>query len=184
MTEIYGVTGMPLSGKTTVAEILGDEGYTVLDMGDVVRIEMEKRGIDAEKTGEFVNGLREEKGMDAIAHLSMPYLGEISDERDSIAITGMRSWEEKEKFEDETGEDIEVIAVWASRKTRIERKKERSREEDVKGDEFHERDIRDIENGVAKLMALSDYMVKNDGREIDELEEEVRKIVRDPTIPT
>ncbi len=177
MSHIYGVTGMPLSGKTTVAEILGDEGYTVLDMGDVVRIEMEKRGIDAGKTGEFVNRLREERGMDAIAQLSVPYLKEATEERDNIVITGMRSWEEKETFEENTGKDIEVIAVWASREKRMERKKERSREEDVRGEEFHDRDTRDIENGVGKLMALSDYMVKNDGREIEELEEEVRQVV-------
>ncbi|PSH02385.1 MAG: hypothetical protein BRC26_00815, partial [Nanohaloarchaea archaeon QH_8_44_6] len=77
MTQIYGVTGMPIAGKTTVAEALEDEGFAVLDMGDVVRTEMEKRGKDVSETGEFVNGLREKKGMDAIAQLSTPYLQKI-----------------------------------------------------------------------------------------------------------
>jgi len=64
-------------------------------MGDVVRIEMEKRKIDVENTGEFVNSMRDEHGMDAIAKLSTPYLEEIVDEREKIVITGMRSWDEK-----------------------------------------------------------------------------------------
>lgn len=160
--EIIGVTGMPLSGKTTVAEILEDEGYTLLDMGDVVRIEMEKRGMEPGNEGDFVNQMRDEHGMDAIAQLSVPYLEEIVEENDKIVITGMRGWSEKERFEEETGEEVEVLAVWASRETRRKRREERQREEDVEGQSFHDRDLREIKNGVGKLMALSDVMVKND----------------------
>ena len=176
MTEIYGVTGMPLSGKTTVADFLEDRGFAVLDMGDVVRIEMEKRNVATEDTGGWVNDMREEHGMDAIAKLSAQYLEEMIQEKDKIVITGMRGWSEKERFEEFTGEDIEVIAVWASRKTRRKRRDERQREEDVKGDGFHERDIREIENGVGKLMALSDYIIENDGINEEELEQKVKNI--------
>lgn len=178
MTEIYGVTGMPLAGKTLVAEILEDEGFSILDMGDIVRIEMEKRDIGVENTGEFVKAMREEHGMDAIAQLSIPYLEEMVEEKDKIVITGMRSWDEKKKFEEETGEDIEVVAVWASRETRKQRRQERQREEDVKGDGFHERDIREIEKlGVGKLMALSDHLIKNNDISKQELREEVKQFV-------
>lgn len=168
---------MPLAGKTTVAQLMKDEGFTVLDMGDIVRIEMDRRRLTAESTGDFVNSLRDEHGMDAIAQLSIPYLEEMMEERDKIVITGMRGWSEKERFEQATGEDLEVIAVWASRETRKERREERQREEDVAGDGFHERDLREINNGVGKLMALSDHMLKNDDAEIEELEEKVKNIV-------
>lgn len=177
MTEIYGVTGMPLSGKTTVADVMEDEGFAVLDMGEVVRIEMDKRNVPAERTGDFVNQMRGEHGMDAIAQLSTPYLKEVTDEKDKVVITGMRSWEEKKRFEEETENDIEIVAVWASRQTRKERREERQREEDVKGDEFNERDAREMNNGVGKLMALSDYLIKNDNIAIEELEEKVKEIV-------
>lgn len=176
MTEIYGVTGMPLSGKTTVAEAMKDQGFTVLDMGEVVRIEMEKRGLEAEQTGEFVNDMRDEHGMDAIAQLSIPYLEEMVDEKDRIVVTGMRGWSEKRKFEEETEEDLEVVAVWASRETRRERMEERGREEDLNSEEFHERDEREIGNGIGKLMALSDHLIKNQGKSLDELEEEVKNL--------
>lgn len=165
---------MPLSGKTTVAEILEEEGYSVLDMGEVVRIEMDKRGIEPGNEGSFVNSMREEHGMDAIARLSAPYLEEILDEKEKIVITGMRGWNEKERFEEETSENIEVVAVWSPRETRRNRREERQREEDIKGQSFHERDLREIENGVGKLMALSDHLIKNEGT-IKELKRKVKE---------
>jgi len=177
MTEIYGVTGMPLSGKTTVAEIMEDEGFSVLDMGEVVRIEMDKRGIESGNEGSFVNEMREEHGMDAIAQLSAPYLEEIIEEKEKVVITGMRGWSEKKRFEEELNKDIDVIGVWASRETRKERREERQREEDRKGDGFHERDIREIENGVGKMLALSDHLIENNSITMEELEKEVKKVV-------
>ena len=178
MTQIYGVTGMPLAGKTLVAEIMeNEEGFTVLDMGDVVRIEMEKRGIDVENTGDFVNSMRDEHGMSAIAKLSAPYLDEIIDEKEKIVITGMRSWDEKQRFEEETGESIEVIAVWTPRKERKKRREERQREEDMIGDEFHERDLRELNNGVGKLLALSDHLIKNSEISKEELKKKVNNTV-------
>lgn len=167
---------MPLSGKTTVADILEEKGYTVLDMGEVVRIEMEKRGIEPGNEGSFVNSMRDEHGMDAIAQLSVPYLEEIIDENEKIVITGMRSWDEKERFEDETGEKIEIIAVWSSRKTRKERREERQREEDVKGQKFDDRDWRELENGVGDMTALSNHLIKNEGT-MKQLEQKVKETV-------
>lgn len=178
MTKIYGVTGMPLSGKTTVAEIMEEkEGFTVLDMGEVVRIEMDKRDIEPGNEGSFVNRMREKHGMNAIAKLSVPYLEEMVEEKEKVVITGMRGWSEKEKFETESGEEIEIISVWASRETRRNRREERQREEDRKGQEFHERDLRELDNGVGKLMALSDHLIENDGIDLDQLEKEVAEIV-------
>lgn len=175
--KIYGITGMPLSGKTLVAEFMEDEGYTLLDMGEVVRIEMEKRNLPPGNEGEFVNSMREEHGMDAIAELSVPYLEEMIEEKDKIVITGMRGWSEKERFEKELDEELEIIAVWASRETRRKRRENRKRDEDVKGQSFHERDLREIENGVGKLLALSDHMIENDGIPKEELRREVKEVV-------
>ena len=177
MTEIFGVTGMPLSGKTTVADYMSDNGFAVLDMGDVVRIEMNKRNVATEETGSWVNEMRNEHGMDAIAQLSVPYLEELVEEKDKIVITGMRGWGEKQRFEKETGQELDIVAVWTSRETRKERREERKREEDLKGDGFQERDKRELGNGVGKLMALSDYMIKNEDISEEELKQEVEKLI-------
>lgn len=177
MTQIYGVTGMPLSGKTTVAEIMEDEGFSVLDMGEVVRIEMDKREVESGNEGSFVNEMREEYGMDAIAQLSAPYLREIIEEKEKVVITGMRGWGEKKRFEDELNQEIDVIGVWASRETRKERREQRQREEDRKGDDFHERDMREIDNGIGKMLALSDCLIENNKTTIEELEKKVKDLV-------
>lgn len=179
MTQIFGVTGMPLAGKTTVARILEEEGFAVLDMGEVVRKEMKKRDRDVSETGSFVNSMRDQKGMDAIAQLSIPYLEDIIENEEKIIITGMRGWDEKERFEEETGEDIGIIAVWTSRKERKRRREDRKREEDLEGDEFHERDLREIQNGVGKLMALSDHMIKNNTITEQELEDKVKGLIEE-----
>jgi dephospho-CoA kinase len=115
--------------------------------------------------------------MDAIAQLSVPYMDEIVDEKDRVVITGMRGWTEKKRFEDEIGENIDIIGVWASRETRRERREDRQREEDRKGDGFHERDLREIENGVGKMLALSDHLIENNNITMEELKQEVNKIV-------
>ncbi|MFB6245041.1 MAG: AAA family ATPase, partial [Candidatus Nanohaloarchaea archaeon] len=157
MKEVYGVTGMPLSGKTTVADMLEEEGFEPVDMGDVVREKMREQGYEVgSEEGEFVEHQREKHGMDAIARLTVPYVEEALERSDKVVITGMRGWKEKERFEEELGEDLEVVAVWASRETRKKRREERQRKEDVEGQGFHERDLREIQNGVGKLMALSD----------------------------
>ncbi len=172
---IYGVTGMPLAGKTTVAGLLEEEGFEVVDMGDVVRKEMDESNIPTEETGKWVNNQRKEKGMDAIAQLTSPYIEEK--ENKNIVITGMRGLAEKKRFEDELEDSIEMIAVWASPETRRKRREERMRKEDREGDEFEERDHRDLENGVGRLMALSDYMIINEGLSVEELQKEVNQIV-------
>lgn len=169
---------MPLSGKTAAAEVLEEEGFSILDMGDIVRIEMEKRGIGAESTGRFVNDMRDEHGMDAIAQLCTPYLEEMLEEKDKIAITGIRGRKEKKHFEAETGERVRMIAVWSSPSTRKKRREERQRPEDTEGQEFEERDQRELENGVGELMALSDHLVKNEGT-MEELKEKTRNIVEE-----
>lgn len=174
---MYGITGMPLAGKTVVAEMMEDKGYRLLDMGDVVRKEMDKRDIPTSKTGEFVTSQREEKGMDAIAQLSIPHLEEVLQETDQVVITGMRGWSEKKRFEREIDRDMDIIAIWASRETRKKRRKERRREEDRKGQSFEERDMREIENGMAKLISLSDHLILNDDISLDELRSKVYKFL-------
>ncbi len=178
MTEIYGVAGLPLSGKTTVADRMQQEGFTKIDMGDVVREEMDKRGIPAEETGEFVSALRQQNGMDAIAELTLPYVEEAIQDHDQIVISGMRGWVEKECFEDNLSEEIKVIAVWASREERRKREEARAREED-KVAEIEDRDEREIEHGAAKLITLADHLILNENISLEQFEERIENTLQE-----
>jgi len=172
MTQIYGIAGLPLSGKTTVADKMDEEGYKKIDMGDVVREEMDNRDIPTEETGEFVSDLRDKNGMTAIAELTLPYVEEAVEEHDRIVISGMRGWNEKECFENNLDTELEIIAVWASRNERKKREEARAREED-KVAEIADRDEREIRHGAAKLVSLADHMIVNENLSLKEFEEKI-----------
>jgi dephospho-CoA kinase len=178
MTQLFGVCGLPLSGKTTVADKLKEEGFHKVDMGDVVREEMKQRGMPAEETGEFVSALRDENGMDAIAQLTLPYVEEALQDNEKVVISGMRGWMEKECFEDNLSEELEIIGVWASRETRRSRERERGREED-KVSEIKERDEREIGHGAAKLIALADRLIVNEYSELESFEQEIQNTLQE-----
>jgi len=128
-----------------------------------------------EKTAEFVNSQRKAYGQSAIARLTVPRVQNALEDSDSVVVTGMRSVEERDRFQEELGVDMDVVAVWASVETRRQRMEDRGREEDEKGQDFGERDRREIENGVAELMALSERLIENESV----YEEELRSSVVD-----
>ena len=174
MPDVLGVTGMPLAGKTTVADILRQQAHENVDMGDVVRSEMDARDIPVEKTAEFVNSQRKAYGQSAIARLTVPRIQNALEDSDKVVVTGMRSTEEHDRFQEELGVDMDIVAVWASVETRRQRMQNRGREEDEKGQEFEERDQREIENGVAELVALSNHLIKNESTDEEDLNKKVR----------
>ena len=71
MLLIVAVTGMPGAGKSTAAQALVKEGWTRVVMGDVIRRETRRRGLepDAKNTGEVMKLLRRERGGAAVAEL-------------------------------------------------------------------------------------------------------------------
>jgi len=68
---IVCVTGMPGSGKTTVAEALASDGFQIISMGDVIREEAKRQGLPLNDVslGKLMLKLRNELGLGAIAHL-------------------------------------------------------------------------------------------------------------------
>ena len=66
---IVCITGMPGSGKSVAADIMKKRGFKVLEMGNVVREMMRKKGIKITNKSirEFALRLREEGGRTAVA---------------------------------------------------------------------------------------------------------------------
>ncbi|MEM4371258.1 MAG: AAA family ATPase [Candidatus Nitrosocaldus sp.] len=190
---IVCITGLPGSGKTTIADALKDIGFIAVSMGDVVRREAERRGLELTDAnlGKVMLELRSIHGPDAIAMLVGEDIRRLSEESKGddgrgksngkgkcyFAIDGLRSTREAERLK-EYGV-VKVLAVHASRERRFNFLLKRGRS-DAPSDinEFYSRDKREIEVGIAEAIALSDAIVSNDSSR-DELVKHAIAIVKD-----
>jgi dephospho-CoA kinase len=157
------VTGMPGAGKTGIAEAFNDAGVPVIVMGDVIREETRKQGLDPnpENTKKVMLELREEGGPGAVASFCVDELKGLHAE--IVVIEGCRSIAEIEVFDD-CADNVVIVCVHSSPKERFNRLKERNRDDAPPSWEvFRERDIREISVGLGGVIALSDIMIVNDG---------------------
>lgn len=161
--QIIAITGMPLAGKTEVSKIAKKLGLPVISMGDAVRQEALKRGInsDGESIGRFILKLREEMGPDAVAKICGNIIETINN--NTVVVEGVRSLQEINYFKLKFDKII-IIAVHAAPKTRFQRGLLRGRDDDPKTfKEFETRDLRELEIGIGSVIALADYMIINEG---------------------
>ena len=171
------VTGMPGAGKSGVAQAFHDTGIPVIVMGDVIRNETRKRGLEPnpENTKKVMLELREKNGPGAVALSCMDDLKELDSE--TVIIEGCRSIAEIDVFDD-CAEDVVTVCVHASPKERYKRLRERNREDAPPSWEiFRERDIREISVGLGGVIALSDIMLVNEGT-LAEFQEISKKLVK------
>ncbi|MHA1754507.1 MAG: AAA family ATPase [Candidatus Odinarchaeia archaeon] len=166
MVLILGVTGMPGSGKGEFTKIAKELKLPVISMGDIVRNEAIKRGLPL--TGEVLGGIAlnmRAEGQDAIAK-------RVSDEIDKliakhpdtkiIVVDGVRSIEEVKYFKEKYNQII-LVAVFSSPKTRFNRLINRKRSDDSdKWEAFEKRDYREILLGIGGVIALADYIIINE----------------------
>jgi dephospho-CoA kinase len=153
---------MPGAGKSEVAHAFRDTGIPVIVMGDVIREETRKRGLDAnpENTRKVMLELRERNGLGAIAKQCIDYLCKI--ESNVIVVEGCRSIAEIDIFDD-YADEVTIICVHSSPKVRYSRLRDRNRSDaPPTWENFRERDLREISVGLGGVIALSDIMLVND----------------------
>ena len=171
------VTGMPGAGKSGIAQAFHDVSVPVIVMGDVIREETRKRGLEPnpENTKKVMVELREKSGPGAVATFCADELKELDSE--IVVIEGCRSIAEIDVFDD-CADSVVIICVHASPKERFRRLCERNREDAPPSWEvFRERDIREISVGLGGVIALSDIMLVNDGTLV-EFQEQSKKLVK------
>jgi dephospho-CoA kinase len=154
------LTGMAGSGKTTLSDLIRDSGFRVITMGDVIRELAKTQGLEPsrENIGRLAEEIRRE-GPDAVARRCVEMLKRGSD--GLTVVDGIRSLEEVDAFKVEF--DVVLIAMWASPLSRFKRLTRRGRSDDPKtGEEFKERERRELGFGIGDAIASSDYMIKND----------------------
>jgi len=153
------LAGMPGAGKEELLKIASNEGYEILRMGDVVRETAEQREISAEDIGDFADKERKRHHEGIWADRTLARVKE-----DRTIIDGIRSQVEVSIFKSGLDRKARIIAIHASPKTRFQRLKDRGRE-DAPDDraEFRERDNRELDWGLGRVIARADHMIVNEG---------------------
>ncbi|NTV76867.1 MAG: AAA family ATPase, partial [Methanothrix sp.] len=96
--KIIGLVGLPGSGKGEASRVAKQQGLTVLVMGDVIRQEADRMGLDATdgNLGRIGSALREKEGPEAVARRVLERA--VASGEDTVVVDGLRSGEEADYF--------------------------------------------------------------------------------------
>jgi dephospho-CoA kinase len=170
---VIGVVGMPGSGKSVVSDLARDLGLPVVVMGDVVREEVNRRGLllTPENVGEVMLEIRTNFGDVVVAERCLPRIEGY--DSSVVLIEGIRSWKEVD-FLKEKCPKFQLVAVHSSPETRLKRLRRRMRSDDSHDrDLFDERDRRELKVGIGSAMAIADHLFVNEGR-LETFKDEVK----------
>lgn len=165
---IVAITGMPGAGKSTAAKALQVHGFKLVVMGDVIRAETRKRGLepDAKNTGKVMLELRQEYGPGAVAEVCLESIKAMKEK--VVIVDGLRSHAEAEVFA-KNGK-VKVLAIHASPERRFKLLTERARSDaPTSRASFGERDKRELTVGVGNAVALADDVLSNEHDTPEEL---------------
>jgi len=171
---VVGLTGMPGAGKSVFVEAAKRVGYVAVSMGDVIREETHKRGLELnpQNVGKVMLELRREGGDNIIAEMCVPKIEAQCSSR--VVIDGLRSLNEVEVFRASFA-GFKLVAVHAASEVRFKRLSMRGRSDDPKSFEvFYERDMRELSVGLGNAIALAEHVVVNDSS-IEVFNTEVKK---------
>ncbi len=160
---VIGVAGMPGAGKAVVSRVAKEKGYAIVVMGDEIREETKRRGLEPtpENIGKIMLKLREEEGSVAVAKRCIPKITDAN--QDIVIVDGVRSLAEVYEFEKNFPQFI-LIAVHSSPETRFGRLFRRKRSDAPQTWQvFVERDLRELSVGQGSVIAMVDYMIVNEG---------------------
>jgi len=166
--RVIAILGMPGAGKGVASEAAKRLGLEVLVLGDVIREETERRGLEPtpENVGRVMLQVRKDEGPAVVVKRLAPKIEATKSQ--TLVVEGIRSEDEvrelKSKF------DVVTFGIHASPRTRFQRLLARGRSDDPKTwDTFYERDSRELNVGLCRVIALADILLLNEGT-IDDLQ--------------
>jgi dephospho-CoA kinase len=183
---------MPGAGKSTVASFLKDKGFAVVTMGDVIREEAKRQGLEPTDVnlGKMMLKLRQDLGPGAVGQIVLQKLqrdhandnssgggGGSNKNSSNVVIDGIRSVAEVEVLK-KVGH-VRLLAIHASEDTRFNYLRRRGRA-DAPSDsnEFTGRDKRELSVGVSEAIALANEMISNNELTLEQLKLQAYDIVK------
>lgn len=160
--KIIAFVGMPASGKSEAARIAAEKGIPVINMGDVIRREVLRRGLEPNdsNTGMVATDLRKCEGMDAVARRCISQIKETSSEL--VVVDGVRGIAEVECFRQEFGKGFILISIYAPIEIRFSRIQKRGRTDDMSSIEgLRNRDERELGWGMGEAIEASNIEIEN-----------------------
>jgi len=177
--KIIGFVGLPASGKTEAAMVAQKLGIPVIRMGDVVREEVKRRGLNIteENVGKVANDIRARGGMGAVAERCIPLIKAMDD--DTVVVDGLRGGAEVEVYKKAFDAQFTLIAILASRKNRFARALARKRNDDIVDWEgFKQKDDRELRWGLKEAIKMADVLIDNNGT-LEEFRDNVRAVLEE-----
>jgi len=174
---VIGLAGMPGAGKSVAVNVARRSGYGVVVMGDVVREEAAKRGLEPnpENIGKIMIALRQREGNSIIAKRCIPKIKKAKEHK--IIVDGIRSLSEVEEFKKHFRK-FTFIAIHSLPETRFKRLYRRQRSDDPKNWEiFHERDMRELSVGLGNAITTAEYLIVNEEK-LEVLKEKIKEVLR------
>ncbi len=205
--KVFGVTGLPGSGKSIISRIAKKEGIFTVSMGDVIRKEAELQNCT---TGEAAVNLRKRYGNNVVADRCIQEIFNHSRnrqnrkhhvkkiykqnsryqppkkykriEQDVYIIEGIRSPYEVQYFR-KRFKNFKIIAIHSNPQERFNRLVRRKRSDDSADYKvFKERDDRELKFGIGNVIAQADYMLINEGH-IQKFKHTVKVLIQNEIKP-
>jgi dephospho-CoA kinase len=176
--RVIGVVGYPASGKGEFSRVAGEEGVPVVVMGDVIRREAAKAGLGTSDAalGEMATRLRKERGMDAVALLTIQDVEALR--APILLIDGLRGDAEVERFR-ERFPGFLLVGIASDFDHRLARSSARGRSDDLsRAEDLRNRDRREEGFGLARALAEADLVLENNGS-LDGFGAKVRALIRE-----
>jgi len=193
---MIGLIGMPGSGKSEASAVSLQMGIPVLVMGDVIREEALRRGLEPndENLGKIGNQLREMEGPAAVAERCMQNLARIlevenrehlkevlASKKGLVVVEGIRSREEIELFK-EYFADFQLVEIFVPLDIRLKRMAERKRSDDPKSaregkEHLTLRDRRELGWGMSEAVREATVRINNDSN-LDDLRRRIKSMLK------
>ena len=186
--KIIGFIGLPGSGKGEASQIARQHGLAVVVMGDVIRQEAARQGLEPtdQNLGLIGNALRAAEGPDAVAKKTFERAKASG--RDVVVVDGLRSREEADFFRAHVDE-FHLVEICAPAKDRLKWLAARGRPDDpgkiissskepdsLAAAALEQRECREMGWGMCEAMKIADLKLRNDGS-LDDFRTNVKRLL-------